>query len=245
MRLSLPPPPSADSLMLAGAVAAMIDFVLAALILLIGVNAWAPPQDLPWTPLRLADPPGLATRMKFERAADDPALCRRVLSEGGVRFAEAPVRKQGFCSTADAVQLSGGVTPLSPAAPPMRCGEALAYAFWDRHAVQPLALRLLSAPVSRVEHYGTYACRNMYGRAEGRPSEHARANALDVAGFRLKDGRQITVARHFRQDDERGLFLRAARRGACGWFRTVLSPDYNAAHADHLHLDRGPWRACR
>ena len=40
------------------------------------------------------------------------------------------------------------------------------------------------------------------------------------------------------------------RDGACDLFATVLSPDYNAAHADHLHFDqamRGAmgWRGCR
>jgi hypothetical protein len=40
------------------------------------------------------------------------------------------------------------------------------------------------------------------------------------------------------------------RDGACRLFATTLSPDYNAAHADHLHLDQanrgaGGWRACR
>ena len=28
------------------------------------------------------------------------------------------------------------------------------------------------------------------------------------------------------------------RDGACGLFATVLSPDYNAAHRDHFHLDQ-------
>ena len=40
------------------------------------------------------------------------------------------------------------------------------------------------------------------------------------------------------------------RDGACRLFSTVLSPGYNAAHADHLHLDqaeRGKFggRLCR
>jgi len=42
--------------------------------------------------------------------------------------------------------------------------------------------------------------------------------------------------------------LQAVRGGACGYFTTVLSPDYNAAHADHFHLDQakrlGGWGAC-
>ena len=39
-----------------------------------------------------------------------------------------------------------------------------------------------------------------------------------------------------------------ARDAACEVFGTVLSPDYNAAHADHFHLDqevRGWGGVCR
>lgn len=76
-----------------------------------------------------------------------------------------------------------------------------------------------------------------------------RADAIDVSGFRLADGTRIAVARDWR-DDHRGAFLRDIRDGACKLFATILSPDYNAAHADHLHLDqanrrRFGWRACR
>ena len=35
------------------------------------------------------------------------------------------------------------------------------------------------------------------------------------------------------------------RDKACRSFGSVLSPDYNAAHADHLHLDMAPWMMCR
>ncbi len=40
-------------------------------------------------------------------------------------------------------------------------------------------------------------------------------------------------------------FLQAARDGACSSFNAVLGPDYNAAHSDHFHLDRGADRVCR
>ena len=33
-------------------------------------------------------------------------------------------------------------------------------------------------------------------------------------------------------------FLREVRDGACPLFATVLSPEYNAAHADHFHFDQ-------
>ena len=45
-------------------------------------------------------------------------------------------------------------------------------------------------------------------------------------------------------------FLREVRTGACDLFATVLSPDYNAAHRDHLHFDQADrggtgWGLCR
>lgn len=238
-------PPSPESLALAGLWAALLDLGLVAGLLFIAIDRWAPPQDLPWKPLRLADPVGLATGVKFERAAADPALCRAVLREGGVTFAEAPERRSGYCETANAVRLQKGVTPLSPAAPVMTCPLALGYAFWSRHVVEPAAKAELGERVAAVEHYGTYACRTVYGRPGARPSEHAKANALDAFGFRLDDGRRLTVAGQFGAEDRRGRFLHEVRDGACDWFGAVLSPDYNAAHRDHLHLDFGRYRACR
>ena len=64
----------------------------------------------------------------------------------------------------------------------------------------------------------------------------------------LEDGRRVSVLRDWKGDDEKAAFLRRARDEACSVFGTVLSPDYNAAHADHLHLDqaaRGFGGVCR
>lgn len=215
------------------------------LLLVWAVDLWAPRQDLPWKPLLLADPPGLATGVKFARAAADPETCRDILRDGGVEFVAEPDRTQGFCTTLNAVRLTDGVTRLAPAAPVMTCKAALAYAFWERHAVQPAAIAVLGQRVARIEHFGTYACRNVYGRSEGRPSEHAFSNALDVAAFRLTDGRRISVVGDFRDEGVEGAFLRQVRDGACPWFKGVLSPDYNAAHRDHFHLDYGRYDICR
>lgn len=238
------PPSSPQVLALSAVWALLLDFALLGLVLFWAVDAFAPPQDLSWKPLRLSDPPGLATGVKFRRAAIDHQACRAILREGGVRFAEAPDRVFGTCAQLNVVRLQGGVTPLAPAAPIMTCPQALAYAFWDRHSLRPAA-RELGQSVSRVEHYGTYACRNLYNRAEARRSEHAFANALDVAGFRLADGRQASILRDFREETPTGRFVRRARDGACDWFQATLSPDYNAAHRDHLHLDSGRYRTCR
>lgn len=240
LRLKPVPP---ELLALAGLWAVLVDLAIAGLLLGVAVARWAPPEDLPWTPLALEQPVGLATGLKFARAADDPALCRVILQQGGIRVVEEPDRVAGGCATRNTVRLPGAV--LAPAAPVMTCPQALAYAFWIRHAVQPAARAELGEPIGRVDHYGTYACRNMYGRDTGMRSEHATANALDVAAFRTASGRRITILGDFRDDGAEGRFLRRVRDGACPWFRAVLSPDYNAAHRDHLHLDRGRFRACR
>ena len=46
------------------------------------------------------------------------------------------------------------------------------------------------------------------------------------------------MARGWTGGSEEAAFLRRARDEACEVFGTVLSPDYNAAHADHLHFDQ-------
>ncbi len=48
-----------------------------------------------------------------------------------------------------------------------------------------------------------------------------------------------------REATDEAAFLREARDGACRYFNATLSPDYNAAHRDHLHLDQGRFRMCR
>lgn len=234
-----------ELLALAAAWSVLVELAIAGLLLSAAILRWAPPQDLPWKPLRLDDPVGLATGFKFARASADPGLCRAVLAEGRVRFVEEPERVSGACATRNTVRLQSPAAPLSPAAPVMTCPEALAYAFWTRHAVQPAARAELDEPIAAVEHYGTYACRNLYGRATGMKSQHAFANALDVAAFRTASGRRVSVLHDFGDPGPKGRFLRRVRDEACPWFAAVLSPDYNDAHRDHLHLDRGRFRACR
>lgn len=229
------------TLILAQLWAALLDAALAGMLAFMLVDRLAPPQDLPWTPFSLDQPIGLATAAKLARVSADPIACRAALRAGGVAPIDQPTREDGFCGTRDTVRTT---SRLSPRAPVMTCPLALSYALWERQVVEPAARDLLGASLTRVDHLGTYACRTLYGRAGERPSEHARANALDVAGFRLADGRRITVLKDFREDTAEGRFARAVRDGACRVFGATLGPDYNAAHADHLHLDMGGWTRC-
>ncbi|MDO9498490.1 extensin family protein, partial [Falsiroseomonas sp.] len=114
--------------------------------------------------------------------------------------------------------------------------------------VQPAAHAAYGQRVVAVESYGTYACRRIGGSRDGRFSEHATANAIDIASFRLEDGRRIGIAADWDGDEADAAFLRTVRDGACRIFATTLSPEYNAAHHDHLHFDqarRGGGTFCR
>jgi hypothetical protein len=204
-----------------------------------------PPQWNPWQPLDVAAAPNLLTRYKLSRLSDDGAACRVVLAATAVEFDALPDRETGAgCGFRDAVRVNATPTAVGDAFS-MSCRTAVSVALWERHVVAPAAMRHFDQPLQRIEHFGSYACRNVYGRPDATRSRHATAEAWDVAGFVLADGRRIRMARDWQPDSEAALFLHEVRDGACRFFDGVLSPDYNAAHHDHLHLDRGPYRLCR
>jgi hypothetical protein len=210
-------------------------------------NEWLriPDRWNPWAPLWPDDEPTLLTSWKLGRLARDPAACRATLQATRLEHAPVPDRPlRDGCGWTNGVRVSALPARLDPPVV-LACPAAVALALWDRHGVQPLAREHLGQPVVAMAHYGSFACRNVGGEAGQRRSEHAAANALDVAGFTLADGRAVSVARDWPRDDARGRFARAAHRAACRFWSVALGPDYNAAHADHLHLDRGAFRTCR
>lgn len=177
-------------------------------------------------------------------SARETAQCHADLRAQGVAFRPLPDRETGpGCGLAGAVQLVDIGVPVTGLTA-IRCGEARAFSAWVRNAVAPAAYQLLGSELARVETYGSYACRNVAGRPYR--SGHAVANAVDVSGFTLRDGRRITVLGDWRSADAATQgFWRAVHRSACKRFGTVLSPDYNAAHANHLHLEDDRASFCR
>jgi hypothetical protein len=227
------------------------------------MNAFVPPQDLPWKPLDLNHPVGQATSAKvadFELPFTAPAeqvegateACIKTLHAAGVEVERVPDRDDGgFCRVQGAVRITGGaVTPLAPNDVIMQCPLAVRYVIWDRQVLQPTAREVFGSSVKSVDDFGTYSCRRIYGSTQinDRPSEHARANALDVGGVTLADGRKVSVLDDWNGTGPTGpqgsVFLKRLRDGACRVFSTVLTPDYNKEHANHLHLDGAPRSLC-
>lgn len=215
--------------------------VLAVLIiaaLFIGGRAWLAdnPQHDPWAPLDLNDTPGWATRTKLLALRDDVPECRAVLDRSGVAFSALEPAGEGECRRADRTVMTA--LPLSPAPPPATCAVGIGMELWLRDVVQPAAQASFGTGVARVEHFGTFSCRRLYGRADGRWSEHATGNAIDIAAFVLDNGNRVAVLADWSGEEDKAAFLRAVRDGACPLFSTVLSPDYNEAHRDHFHFDQ-------
>lgn len=174
--------------------------------------------------------------------------CFADLSRAGVRFSPLPDRDYGGgCRVIGAVQLIDIGLPVSNLKG-LRCPLARSFIAWIRNAAVPAAREILNGELVRVETMGSYSCRGIIGggaATAGRISEHGLANAVDVSAFVLADGRRITIQGGWRGGQDERDFLRAIHRSACRRFSTVLSPDYNAAHHDHLHLDMGRGPFCR
>jgi hypothetical protein len=193
---------------------------------------------------RFTSPLSLAPESRLARAAREPEQCYQLLREEGVTF--TPVRDQAegeFCDVRGALILELKDPRTSPAKPMMTCGLAARVVMWTRQSVEPAAREILKTDVTQIDHFGVYACRRVNNQQEGRPSAHARADAIDVAGFRLANGKRITVLADWPRQTPEAQFLRRVREDACRTFGTVLSPEYNKLHENHLHLEgsgRGP-----
>ena len=192
-------------------------------------------QDFPWTRLDLDDPVGLATGRKLAALANDPGLCRALLADiGDSDRPVPPKRASADCGYDDGMRLvpeDVRSIGLRPAGPVTSCPVAAALALWERDVVQPAALRRFGLRLATVDHAGSYSCRRLYGRSEGGFSEHASANAFDVLGFRLADGRTISVLRDWPGNDpgprSSGTFGTAAAgysRPSCRPIITPLTP---------------------
>ena len=175
-------------------------------------------------------------------APPQPSACRLALTE---EIAIAPsipdIHGPGGCGGEDLVRLEAIVLPdkqrvaVKPPAT-LRCAMASAIADWIRTDIVPLAAQ----PRQRAErprHFrlamnaaASTAC------AGAQLSEHGHANALDVGAIKLANGQSIvltdrTVPRELRE---------SVLHSVCARFMTVLGPDSDWYHEDHIHLDLMP-----
>ena len=192
------------------------------------------------------------------------ADCVRLLAPIKTTVAVSKPIREGQCGAPAPISLKsvGGVKIDPPAV--TNCQMARQLHEWVERTLQPEAQKTLGTLITGLVTASGYTCRERIGTSNARISEHAFANALDISAFLTEDGRVIDVLgdwgppRRERQaaagppikdrphstslEDvnnagPRAVFLREVHHGACGLFGTVLSPEANAAHRNHLHLD--------
>src|SRR5262245_21240720 len=173
--------------------------------------------------------------------ADEERAC---LSSGGVRESAFVALRASLGGP----QVCGAIRPFSVSAaangtielrPPalLRCPMVPAVDHWVERVVTPAARRHLRGQLVAVKIAGSFSCRPMNNVEGALLSEHGPANALDVSGFVMADGRSVEVKSGWWGVFAERNFLREVHRGSCALFSTVLGPNYDANHRDHFHLD--------
>ncbi|MBP2534947.1 extensin-like domain-containing protein [Agrobacterium tumefaciens] len=200
----------------------------------------AKPDEKPPEPVKPEDPAALQT-------------CLGALKEIGAEFKQLePIRdaEQG-CGIEAPVELSV-VLPgikLEPSGT-MRCETALALSRWTKEMMLPAAaLALPEKKVTAIANASTYICRNRNSAENGKISEHAKGNAVDISTISFDKGEPLVMKPRVEDGTPEGAFQRTITAAACLFFRTVLSPGSDATHQDHLHLDvlerKGSYLYCR
>lgn len=221
----------------------LIVFILVA-VATVGYR-WLPPHYNPFTPLSLDDPPGPITQYKLRRLT--PEACASLLSQANQK---ALIRTQPVADSAGACPLHNVVRvrdfgPVSLNSSFLAsCPLALSSALFVNQQARPLTRTWTGSELVRIEHLGSYACRNIYHRPDARRSEHATAEALDISAFRLANGERVTILHGWRSTKTQP-WLQALLTASCGYYGNGLGPEYNAAHANHFHLGMRGFGLCR
>ena len=202
-----------------------------------------PPHYDPFTPPELNDKPYWLTSTKLKSLDNDPESCSVAFAKAGIEAVVLPRVEHGrACVLEDTIVLRK-FSHASIHAEQTRCNIAARLYMWERHVVQPAARKYFGQRVKEITHFGSYSCRTI--RRAHNMSEHATANAFDISGLRLADGRMISILKAWDGNGYDAEFLHDVRNGLCDYFNLTLSPDYNIDHADHFHVDMGRVRSCR
>jgi hypothetical protein len=191
--------------------------------------------------------PGTAPAMRHANLS--PAQCRRELKKLALPF----LRQRGTKGVANALRVDDALNGIRFIAP----GKASQFGILDCR----LALALNGLSEILLEHeVVSVRVDNFYRRAARLPgsrkrSQHAYGLAMDVTQFTLADGRELSIEEHWGAplgdpvcgpdatlDAAVGSEGVALRNLVCaiarsGLFHHMLTPSYNLAHRDHLHLD--------
>lgn len=199
-----------------------------------------------------ANEPGTETYVCMPQADSELGACHAELIARGIAFeptvvhdtspsdhpeltchVEDPVRVLSPVFGVELLDNDGNPTPRVLAA----CEMA--------HSLADTVLDVKERGVVGVRQMGTYNCRVIAGTST--LSRHGMGDAIDLSGFDFSDGSSFSVYDDWEHDTsapvtEAGIFLYEA---AYRWFdeeywNIILTPNYNAAHDNHFHVDLTP-----
>lgn len=204
-------------------------------------NDIIPSEINPFADIELNEQPDAFAEFKLDSLKGDLAECKAALNRSDIKYTVVGTKKSKSCIIHDFVALDRSAYPYT-VPPKASCPLIAAIVLWENAVVKKSAKKHLKSPIAKIHSVRVFTCRNIAGQK--RRSQHSYANALDVTGFSLKNGKKITVLKDWGKNTPAGRFLRDVRDQSCDVFQMVLSPEYNAAHRDHFHFDLGSWKSC-
>ncbi len=178
--------------------------------------------------------------------------CLADLQTLGVAFSPAEARQDSpdglpnvICDIESPVRVSSPINTVSYRYVSHDSAQPIYMACPLAQALVRLSALLQEYDIVEVGHIGVYNCRVIGGT--NTVSEHGAARAIDLKWFRTRDGRVYDVEDHwehdtenFQTDEGRLLYELGQQMFERRIFNIVLTPNYNAAHDNHFHVDLTP-----
>lgn len=160
----------------------------------------------------------------------DPAIKGEVIARIRGKLNGCGIDKPVRVTSVDGVRLS---TPAM-----IDCTTARALKTWVAKGVKPA---FGSQKVTGLRVAAHYACRSRNNVRGAKISEHGKGRAIDISGFVLASGVELTVLKDY--SSKKGAPIRKAHKAGCGPFGTTLGPGSDGHHRDHIHLDTARHRS--
>ncbi|MGH7884430.1 MAG: extensin family protein [Thermodesulfobacteriota bacterium] len=204
----------------------------------------------PWAPLTIDQQINIVTKWKLNNLKKNPDKCLKILKDVPSEYLNyAPLEDytplEG-CPLTNVVKIKNTEVEFNSQFV-LSCPLAVAWLMFEKQRLKQIADNILGTSIYKINHFGSFSCRNINQMPGSPKSEHAAASALDISGFVLKDGSIISVLKHWEnnKEEKKSEFLLQFRNEACEFFGTVLGPEYNSSHLNHFHIDNKNTTICR
>jgi len=186
------------------------------------------PVARPATPAMAAKPPSRSSgNGRIGRICRDRDLQGYEVGQVTGRLKGCGIRNAVKLYSVNGIELSQPVT--------VECDTAHALKTWIDRGMEP-AVGRTGGGVVKLKVAAGYSCRTRNHKPGAKISEYGKGRAIDLSGFYLQNGDQISVLNDWGKG-RYGRILREMHRSACGPFGTVLGPNADVHHRDHFHFD--------